>query len=191
MKKRIFAVFTLICVAVLSLLCSCGGKISGQEAKEQVRKLVKESYHLNVIFFGDGLPFEKDEDDNSLYSPVSQDALYQTKDELAKKTREIFSQSYATSMLTTAFNGVTGADGVSAVYARYIVNSDGKISVYENIKSIVEGDIATYYLTDDAIEITKISKRFVQANIKTEKGDAVSVTLVKESDGWRIDSATY
>ena len=69
--------------------------------------------------------------------------------------------------------------------------SDGKISVYENIKSIVEGDIATYYLTDDAIEITKISKRFVQANIKTEKGDAVSVTLVKESDGWRIDSATY
>ena len=42
----------------------------------------------------------------------------------------------------------------------------------------------------DTIEITKISRRFIEATIKSTKGESVNVSLIKENGNWRLNSGT-
>ena len=188
MKKRLLSIFfsALIVLSVAVLLTSCSGKLSNEEAVSEVERLVKESYELNVIYFGEGLPFEDDGNDKNIYAPVSEDALFVTKEALAYKTRTVFSKDYAASMIQTAFYGEQGADGVTALYARYIIDSDGTLTVYKKIEGI---EINQYdYST---ITITKISRKFIKANITSTDGETVDITLIYQDGAWRIDSATY
>ena len=90
-------------------------------------------------------------------------------------------------MIETAFQGAQDANGTTALYARYIVSSDGKLTVYKNIEGI-EKEVNEYdYST---VTITKISKRFIIANITSTDGDVVEVTLVNQDGEWRIDDTT-
>ena len=83
MKRKILSVFTaIILLLIAATLVSCSGKVSKEEAAAEVTRLVEESYELNVIYFGKGLPYEDDGDDKSLYAPVAEDAAFTTKEEL-------------------------------------------------------------------------------------------------------------
>ncbi len=187
MKRKILCVLTVFVVLLaLATLTSCSGKVSEEEAVAEVTRLVKESYELNVIYFGDGLPYEDDGDERNLYAPVAEDAAFTTKEALTYKTRTVFSKDYAASMIETAFQGGVAPNG-STLYARYIVSSDGKLTVYKNIEGI-EKEVNEYdYST---VTVTKISKRFIKANITSTDGDVVEVTLVNQDGEWRIDDTT-
>ena len=189
MKRKILYVFTaVILLLVAAALSSCSGRVSEEEAISEVTRLVKESYELNVIYFGDGLPYEDDGDERNLYAPVAKDAPFVTKEALTYKTRTVFSNDYAASMIETAFQGAQDANGTTALYARYIVSSDGKLTVYKNIEGI-EKKVNEYdYST---VLITKISKRFIEANITAKDGEVVEVILINQNGEWRIDSPTY
>lgn len=189
MKRKILCVLTVFVVLLaLATLTSCSGKVSEEEAAAEVTRLVKESYELNVIYFGDGLPYEDDGDERNLYAPVAEDAPFVTKEALTYKTRTVFSKDYAASMIETAFQGAQDANGTTALYARYIVSSDGKLTVYKNIEGI-EKKVNEYdYST---VLITKISKRFIEANITAKDGEVVEVILINQNGEWRIDSPTY
>ena len=187
MKRKILSVFTaVILLLALAALSSCSGKVSEEEAISEVTRLVKESYELNVIYFGDGLPYEDDGDERNLYAPVAEDAPFVTKEALTYKTRTVFSKDYAASMIETAFQGGVAPNGVSVLYARYIVSSDGKLTVYKRIKGIEvnEYDYST-------VSITKISKKFIEAKITAKDGEVVEVILINQNGEWRIDSPTY
>lgn len=187
MKRKILCALTVFVVLLaLATLASCSGKVSKEEAAAEVTRLVKESYELNVIYFGEGLPYEDDGDERNLYAPVAEDASFVAKEALTYKTRTVFSKDYAASMIETAFQGAQGANGSTALYARYIVSSDGKLTVYKNIEGIEvnEYDYST-------VSVTKISKRFIKANVTAKGGEVVEVTLINQDGEWRIDSATY
>ncbi|MGM9665136.1 MAG: hypothetical protein ACI3XX_01185 [Eubacteriales bacterium] len=191
MKRKILCVLTsLVLLLALATLTSCSDKVSKEEAAAEVTRLVKESYELNVIYFGEGLPYTEDtedEDGKNLYAPVAEDASFVTKEALTYKTRTVFSKDYAASMIETAFQGGVAPNG-SVLYARYIVSSDGKLTVYKNIKGI-EKEVNEYdYST---VTITKISKRFIKANITSTGGKVVEVILINQDGEWRIDSPTY
>ena len=185
MKRKILSVFTAVILLFISAtLVSCSGKVSEEEAISEVTRLVKESYELNVIYFGDGLPYEDDGDEKNLYAPVAKDAAFTTKAELLDKTRKVFSESNVTEMAEIAFQG--GSIGSTVAYPRYITGSDGKLTVYKGIKGIEvnEYDYST-------VLITKISKRFIEANITAKDGEVVEVILINQNGEWRIDSPTY
>lgn len=187
MKRKILCVLAVfVIMLVASALTSCSGKLSEEEAISEVTRLVKESYELNVIYFGEGLPFTDDGNNINLYAPVDENAPFITKEALAYKTRTVFSKDYAASMMQTAFYGEQGADGVTALYARYIVDSDGTLTVYKKINGI---EVNQYdYST---ISVTKISRNFIKANITSTDGETVTVILIYQDGAWRIDSATY
>ncbi len=187
MKRKILSVFTAIIILLIAAtLVSCSGKVSKEEAAAEVTRLVEESYELNVIYFGKGLPYEDDGDDKSLYAPVAEDAAFTTKEELIDKTRKVFSESNVTEMIEIAFQG--GSIGSTAAYPRYITGSDGKLTVYKNIKGI-ETEVNEYdYST---VSITRISKRFIKAKITSKAGNVVDVELVNQDGEWRINSRTY
>lgn len=194
--KSIIRMTTLILIVVIAISiggcsscssCGCGATLSEEEAKTVFNTLVNESYELNVIYFGEGLKPQLNEED-SLYIPVQGSENYTAKLPLVERTKEIFSSDYASDIIKTAFEGEMGVLGSSAIYARYI-EYDGYLSVRKDIKGV---KVAKYdYSTT---EIVKISNRFIVANIKTnnlENNEYVEITLINEEDGWRIDSATY
>lgn len=187
--KSIIKMMSLILIVIFTIsIAGCTSKVSEEEAKAIFNTIVKESYELNVIYFGEGLKPQIPEDENDLYVPVQGSENYTAKLPLVERTREIFSTDYASDIIKTAFEGEIGAIGSSAIYARYI-EYDGYLSVRRNIKGV---EVAKYDYT--TTEIIKISSRFIVAKIKTnnlEKNEYVEITLINEEDGWRIDSATY
>lgn len=185
--KSFIKIISVILIVIFAVSITGCKSVSDSEAKAIFNTLVKESYELNVIYFGEGLkPQATDED--SLYIPVQGSENYTAKLPLVERTREIFSTDYASDIIRTAFEGESGVLGSSAVYARYI-EYEGYLSVRRDIEGI---EVAKYdYSTT---EIIKNSRRFIIAKIKTtnlEKNEYVEITLINEDDGWRIDSATY
>ena len=186
--KQIIKIMSLILIVIFAVSIMGCQKMSDSEAKAIVNTLVKESYELNVIYFGEGLKPQIPEQESDLYAPVQGSSNYTAKLPLVERTGEIFSSDYAADIVKTAFEGESGAIGTTAVFARYI-EYEGYLFVMRDIEGI---EVAKYdYSTT---EIVKVSKRFIVAKIKTsnlENNQFVEITLINEENGWRIDSATY
>ena len=187
--KKSFKILILTVLTVLMTVSMVSCKtVSDESAVHIVNALVEKSYELNVIYFGEGLDMQETENDSDLYVPVVGSSNYTSKLALVEKTREVFSSSYASDIIKTAFEGQMGAIGSTAVYARYI-EYEGYLSVRRDIEGI---EVAKYDFT--TTEIIKNSKKFIVAKIKTrdiENPQFVEITLINEENGWRIDSATY
>ena len=190
MKKTVFKISLLAMLIVILAISLVGcGKISEDEAKTYIKDLVEKSYDLNDIYFGKGLNYVDNGNPNDSYMVVSVTERYITKNALIIATRQVFSQTYAQSLIDGAFSGYGSPINQNSVMSRYsIFDEDGLIYVNKNYEALIE-QVRTYNFEN--IEITKISRRFVEANIFTEKNEKVKVVLVKENNEWRLDSATY
>jgi hypothetical protein len=187
--KRIIAL-ALMVILVISLvpsLIACK-RVDESEAKEIVKDLVEQSYELNVIYFGAGL--KHDEKSEEGYIRVSDDALYTKKKPLVDKTKEIFSESYAQGIISSAFVGNSGGIDSTAAYARYVEDFDGVLTIRRDsavIEEIAEYDFST-------TKIIKNAKNSIIARITTnnlESNTEVQIQFVYEDGAWKIDSATY
>lgn len=186
--KKIFSFILCIILLVSSsfTLVSCDKKVSEIEATMIVEDLVKASYELNEIYYGKGLSYEEsiDGEYDSIYSHVSMDEIYLTEDILSIRTKEVFSASYANSIIDYAFNMSLSGVGTGS-YQRYITGSDGLLTVYRDYKVM---DITEYDYT--TIKIEKIKRKKIIATIQSTENETVDVVIVKELNGWRLDSAT-
>ena len=183
-KLRIIISLLLICIMTLSLV-SCESKVSEEEAVSLVKKFVEDSYELNEIFYGKGLSYYESVDGeySSVYSAVKLDEKYTTSKELKDRTREVFSASYANSIIGYVFSLTPGIYGQSK-QPRYS-ESGGYITVLRDYEVI---DITEYDY--DTVKIKKIKRKEIKATIMSTENEEVEIVLVLEADGWRLDSAT-
>ena len=190
-NKLIKSAVSLMLIAVLAVsIVGCGcSKISEDEAYTVLKDLIERSYVLNVIYYGEGLKYRDSGNPNDEYGMVLETESYILRSSLEKETREVFTQTYADSIINMAFLGVQSAINQNSVMPRYVtMGDDDLIYVNKNYKPVVQ-EIAQYdYKT---LKITKISRRFIEAEIKTTKGINVDVVLVNENGAWRLDSGTY
>lgn len=195
--KRIFTVFaSIILIALMAIgMVGCGPEEA--EAKELVKDLVSRSLELNDIYFGkSGLNYVDSGNPNDIYMRVLETEKYVLKSDLIEATYKVFSQSYATSIITMAFNGAQSEINQNSVQARYMVMGDDDwLYINRNYEYVYE--TGTEY-DFDTIVITYTSLNFVEATVSgkymTEDGyvdTVVNVTLVREDDQWRLNSATY
>lgn len=195
--KRIFtAIASIILIAVMAIgMVGCGPE--EEEAKALVEDLVSRSLELNDIYFGKkGLKYIDSGNPNDIYMRVSETEKYALKSELIKATNKVFSQSYASSIIDMAFNGVQSEINVGSAQSRFMVMGDDDwLYVNKDYDYIYENGTEYDYST---IEITYTSSKFVEATISgkymTDKGyvdTVVDITLVCENDEWRLNSATY
>ena len=173
---------------ILSLalpLASCGG-MSDEEATLIVKDLVERSTVLNEVLYGKGMDYEKSIDGNysGIYSRVSEDAPFQTKKDLEREIKAVFTSAYANSLISTAFKLTQGALGSNS-YPRYQEGSDKVLTVMRDYtaREITEYDF-------DTIEIKKVRKNKIRATILSTENEIVEIYIVKELDGWRLDSVT-
>ena len=189
MKKGIVkAILALMLVTVIAFsIVSCGAP-DDETAISLVKDLVEKSYELNEIYFGQGLKYRDSGNPNDIYMPVLETEKYILKTRLLEKTREVFSESLSYSIIDMAFNGVASEINQNSVQSRYMVMSDDDLLyVNKNYEPVVD-KVARFDYT--SVVLTKVSGRFIVANIKTVDGEKISVTLVNERNGWRLDSYT-
>lgn len=186
MKKISKILLCLIMIFTLTFpLVSCGG-MEEAEAKVLVEEIVKRSVTLNDILYGKGMEYEESEDGkySTIYSRVKDSAPFKTKKELEKEIKEVFTAAYANSLVSHAFTLTTGLFGDNS-YPRYQEGSDKVLTVMRDYEA---REITQYNF--DTIKIEKCRKNKIIATILSTENELVEIYLIKEVNGWRLDSAT-
>lgn len=195
--KRI--VILLIALVLSVPLASCSKpkplKISEEEAFEVLTDLVPRSYEFNVIFFGEGLPHEVGDYDETTYVEVDlSKSDYGSIPEIKLQVERVYSGRYLRSIYINMFVGskTTGKDGLldNDVSPRYKV-IDGKLMID-----------AGYDEVDIMGRLTVVSTRVVKKTPKYVSVDAVCLDengneinkrffLTYENGVWLLDGPTY
>lgn len=201
MKK--ISIFLSLIFIVLSLT-ACGSPPEADEIRPVAEALIEASYEINDIFFGEGLPaIERDSefaienhvyymDEEGNYDYIAEDCPYQTTDQIKAAAEQVYSADYLASLYETMFVGVAD-EHAGMLYARYLDTDEGlkKSNIHA---SMIEAKRVYDY---DSMTIVKPSNnRFVNVEFDTHlEGESeimrVRLTLVKEENGWRLDSPTY
>lgn len=92
-----------------------------------------------------------------------------------------------------AFEGLSTDDGVSAVYARYIIDYSGKLTVRSDLNEKGANLNRTYDTENITVEKMKKEEATVKlmSLVDGEKDGEISFVLKREKDGWRLDQPTY
>ena len=198
--KRILS-FLLTAVLLFSL-ASCGGSgLSDDEIRDIYEGLIEQSYLLNDVYYGDGLPFTNDPETMASlagassrfsYMPVDKDSPLKSEAEIREATLAVFTKSMCDHLFTLAFEGMSTDDEETVVYARYI-EMEEILTVRIDLADEALPLGRVYDM--DTMDILNQSGNRIVASFATsvdgEPSVNVKLTLVKTADGWRLDSPTY
>ena len=205
-KDRIISLL-LITVTIVSLftLSSCNRKYDEEEIIEVSKILLKDAEMLNIVYYGSGIEYFDDEDEKGYYRKANVNHLeelgFSTIDELKKLTDKTFSVGYSSELYSTILSSL--ATDISIVSpARYYQAYDEEtgapthIMVYSNFTPMLKDSIV-YDYDSLRVEGSKKEKVYVKIDATVTKADGksqsttVTIALVEEDDGWRIDNPTY
>ena len=198
--KRILSL--LLASVLLFSLASCGGSgLSDDEIRDVYADLIEQSYLLNDVYYGDGLPFVNDPETMAAlagassrfsYMPVDKNAPLKSEAEIREATLAVFTKDMCEHLFVLAFEGMSTGDDETVVYARYIEMEEiltVRIDLAE--EALPLGRV--YDL--DSMDILNQSGNRIVASFATsvdgEPSVNVKLTLVKTAEGWRLDSPTY
>ena len=210
MKSRITLAF-ILCIALLAVpLCSCSQNRSYDEAEvlSEAERLIEESALWNEIFYGEGIPYEKNESlSNGYYYPADQayleNAGFDTVEELERLLRKTYTAELSDIIVATKLEAVsdnTGVQGYARYYQKYSSLDKDKspecIMVYSRADVLLDSEVEYDYSTLSVKE-SKGQTVFVElsATVTNKEGKSqkrvIVVGLIEEEAGWRIDTPTY
>ena len=198
--KRILS-FLLTAVMLFSL-ASCGGSgLSDDEIRDVYADLIEQSYLLNDVYYGNGLPFVNDPETMAAlagassrfsYMPVDKNAPLKTEAEIREATLAVFTKDMCDHLFVLAFEGMSTGNDETVVYARYIEMEEiltVRIDLAEEALPL-----GRVYDLDSMDILNQNGSRIVASFATSVDGEPsvnVKLTLVKTADGWRLDSPTY
>ena len=205
--KRIFKIASLLIAVIMAAMMgvSCGVDYTDEEIIKEAEKLIEGSFQINDIYFGKGLPIgEKDSEeakkfaeendfelDNVQFLPVTEESPYFSIADIKEATAKVYSKAYCESLYKTAFEGFSS--GEHAVYAKYMEDESGtltvRIDLAENALPLRTYDYSSIKVKSKKETSVKIEIDSYLDGKKEEK--PVVFTLVKEENGWRLDTPTY
>lgn len=196
MKTKIICLI-LAAFTVLSL-ASCGvSKADKEEITNAAKELIEASYEINEIYFGHGLEVTDTEVlANTEYWYVAEDCPYKSMDDIKKATAKVYSSDYCEDYLyLIGFEGIANENEEESniAYARFKEDTKGKLC---QMKSASEGGFdlkRTYDFSTITVESYVRGKATIKIKslVDGKEDTEVTLTLVKQADGWRLDSPTY
>ncbi len=199
MKTKIFALILAI-TAVLTL-ASCGvSKADKEEIITAAKELITASYEINEIYFGHGLEVTtKEVLVNTQYVYVEESTGYENIDAVKEATAKVYSTDYCEDYLyVMAFEGIKSEDeeDTAISYPRFREDTKGKLC---QLKSVSEEGAELKRTYDfDSIKVESYVRGVATIKIKSlidgkydEDTGEITLTLIKQADGWRLDSPTY
>jgi len=207
---KAFVKFTALAVALLlaaAMGVSCSVDYTDEEIKETAEKLIEASFEINEIYFGKGLPVSEEDSeeakkfaeengfdlDNVQFLPVTEESPYFSIEDIKKATAAVYSAKYSEILYSSAFEGFSVQDGAQAVYAKYMEDEAGtltaRIDLSDNDLPERSYDYSTMKVKDRKENSVRVELESYLDGKKEEK--TVTLTLVKEESGWRLDTPTY
>ncbi len=210
MKIKAF-LLTLVVIINIFLVTGCGEKnreYDEAEVRAAALELIAASKLLNEIFWGAGILYSdnKSEAEGRYYQADIVSCSYygvDTVEDIKTKTRACFSEEYSNIIIGTKLSSVVDDDGVPMTYVRYyqkknaLDGSDECIMVDKNATVLLKDEITYDYQSlrvshSEGDEVIA----YITATVKNnedgkEQQREITVRLIEESDGWRINSPTY
>ena len=195
--KRFVVLLLSLLVAVPLISCSKPKplEISEEEAFEVLSTLVPISHEFNVIFFGEGLPHEGGDYDETTYVEVDiARSKYSSIEAIRLEAEKVYSMRYLKSIYVNMFIGskTTSKDGLldNDVSPRYKV-IDGKLMTDASYDEVA----IMGRLTVVSSAIVKKTPRYVSVDAvcRDENGNEINKRffITKEKGVWLLDGPTY
>ena len=205
--KRFVSLILVIIIAVSAFnLTACNKNRDFDEAEvvDAAKKLLKEAELLNFIYYGSGIRYHESDESKGNYHKANSDHLLElgfvTIDELKVMTAKTFSVAYCARLNSTILSALRD-DSVLVSTARYYQATDDAgnithIMVNSNFEPLFKDTIVYDYESVKADKSVR-EKVYVTVNATVTNVEGASqavtltVNLVEEVDGWRIDNPTY
>lgn len=197
----------LILSAVFLSFASCGVDKKDPEILKAAEELIEDSFELNDIYFGKGLPVSAEDSEeakkfaedngfdlqNIQFLPVTEESPYKSVEDIKEATLKVYSEDYCEYLFSMAFEGYSTDDGTSAVYAKYMEDEAGTLTARIDL---AKNSLPERTYDYDSIKVKSKSEDMavfsVDSYLDGKKEDKpVEFTLVKSEDGWRLDTPTY
>lgn len=205
MKRRLLSL-AVACLLLLSALCGCGSRSTPPELYEiydEAVALIEASFTVNDALLGHGLPVYRidseyakihglyADNDFANYEHVTPESPYRTIDDIKTAMAAVYSADYCESLYANLFDGFVS--GSTFVRAQYREDAKG-LYLVTDYKPLVTGQRVYDYATMKIVEPSSLD--YVNLEIEsylpgeTERLN-VTISLVLEEDGWRLDTPTY
>jgi len=194
LKRTVSFILAAVTVAFsLAFLTSCSfGKMSEEEARAELERLLPKAKELCSIFLSDGLKPEEptEETKNYYYRKVRSDSPYKTIEELKAAAEEVFSSDFLSKeVYIRAFEGLSE----ERIRPKFGKSTDGVLTIY------VGKDAENYPIRQeiylDTLKVIDGNKytAIIEVDAKSSQGKTVTITisLVKENGKWLLNSFPY
>lgn len=205
-KRKILSLFLTVAVIVsLLTLSSCNRRYNEEEVVAAAQILLKNAEMLNNVYYGSGIEYYDSDEEKGYYRKANDNHLeklgFSTIDGLKTLTEKTYSAEYSSILYSTILSPMS-TDTSIIVPARYYQAYDEEsgepthIMVYSKfipmMKDKIEYDYSTLKATGSKKEKVYVT---VEATVTREDGKTqkttVTITLVEEESGWKIDNPTY
>jgi len=198
----------LIAVIVFSALCftGCDRSYNENEVLSSARELLERSKTLNEIYYGEGIAYIEDESkrEGSYYQADAYSLSkygISTLEDIKNLTRSVFTTEYSNILISTKLSSVIDDTSIAS-FARYyqkkssLDGSDECIMVYKDaavfLKDTVTYDYESMTVSDVDGEIIYVTLNVTVTNPENQtQSSTLTVGLIEEEDGFRIDTPTY
>ena len=186
-------------------MTSCNRRYDEQEVIEATKTLLKNAEKLNYIYYGEGVRFCEDESAKGNYRKAEDAHLeelgFKTIEELKALTVMTFSEEYSQILYSTLLTSVM-SEGTLVSSSRYYQAYDEEtkqpthIMVNSKFEPMMTGTV-TYDYNSITVERSKKQKVFatVDAIVTNKDGESknvkITITLIEENSGWKIDNPVY
>lgn len=186
---------------------SCSG-LSDQEIVEIASALLEDSYEINRIFYGTGVPLDsrslelakeqltQDSDVRiAAYAEVDAEYPYKCTEDLKNAALKVYTAAYCEGMFEVAFFGhKDSATGALVEYARFIDNEYGILTQRVDIEDEIIYTGRTYDI--NTVNVVRQGVGYVLFTVDSvldgKPSDTVKIKMMKDQDGsWKLDNPTY
>lgn len=198
---------TLIAIMLLSLFnfTSCNRSYDEDEVIAATKILLKDAEMLNKVYYGSGIEYFDSDEEKGYYRKANVNHLeklgFFTIEELMTLTEKTFSDEYSELLYTTILSALNDNTAIVSP-ARYYQAYDEKtglpthIMVYSAFEPMFK-DSVVYDYDSIRVERSKKERVHVKVDVAVTNGEGksqhvtITVMLVEEDDGWKIDNPTY
>ena len=200
--RRIISFITVILICLSLASCNDDREYDEAEVLSAARDLIERSLPINEILYGAG--FEASDEGVGVYKKAKAESLaaygYSTLTQLQDDIREIYSSSYADSILSSDVFSAIKVDDVIVGYTRYYQATDDDGNHTDiMVKSDYDYPLRNEYSFHEQMEVIGVDGEVITVRTlvtaKREDGHIKNVNLdiklIEEESGWRLMTPTY
>lgn len=191
-KKAIIVPAIILGTALALFIVFMVSKPSNDDMAAQLSALLPKAEEYSEYIWGGGIPPAPDSDGpldsvvGSQYRPVDKSYGFENTEQLKSAFSEVFSSGYMTAINAGMFDGYEEMD-----YSPRYTDVNGQL--YVDITNEGSGKIDTRLDPQSARSVYAYGNEVTIEVDGTHAGEniTIKVKLIKEDDGWRIDSPVY